>query len=253
MLLFQALSFFFVTMGRKKIPCTCVPTCKTDAARRQKRSKAKRKQQALPDQAFALAVAACSAAGVAAVCGAAVTAAALLIGADSQSQQSQPSQPSQPAPQTPAKRLAAPSTMGAPLKKVKQPTLFEPPPPPLPMHMYGQTAQNGRLWVTFFVTKYRDFFFNQGGGGPGRTHPARCIRPCFPQLSPRHQNLGVPKFSPAENIPSRPPPPLGRQNCAHCRANIQSGAFWGQYAPIRGPNWCYMAPHGVICTQMVTK
>ena len=26
MLLFQALSFFFVTMGRKKIPCTCVPT-----------------------------------------------------------------------------------------------------------------------------------------------------------------------------------------------------------------------------------
>ena len=82
MLLFQAVSFFFVTMGRKKIPCTCVPTCKTDATCRQKRSKAKRKQQALADRAFALAVAACSAAGVAAVCGAAVTAAALLIGAD---------------------------------------------------------------------------------------------------------------------------------------------------------------------------
>ena len=56
MLLFSAISFFFVTMGRKKIPCTCVPTCKTDAACRQKRSKAKRKQQALADQAFALAV-----------------------------------------------------------------------------------------------------------------------------------------------------------------------------------------------------
>ena len=71
-------------MGRKKIPCTCDPTCKSDAACKQGRSKAKRKQQALADQAFALAVAACFAAGVAAVCGAAVTAAALLIGADSQ-------------------------------------------------------------------------------------------------------------------------------------------------------------------------
>ena len=112
-------------MGRKKIPCTCVPTCKTDAACRQKRSKAKHKQQALADQAFALALAACSAARVAAVCGVAVTAAAVLISAASQAQQSQPSQPSQPAPQTPAKRPAAPSTKGAPLKKLKQPTLFE--------------------------------------------------------------------------------------------------------------------------------
>ena len=33
------------------------------------------------------------------------------------------------------------------------------PPPPLPW-----AAQNGRLWVTFFVTKYRDLFCDQGGG-----------------------------------------------------------------------------------------
>ena len=39
--LFQALSSLFVTMHRKKIPCTCDPTCKSDAACRQKRSKAK--------------------------------------------------------------------------------------------------------------------------------------------------------------------------------------------------------------------
>ena len=58
MLLFQAPSFFFVTMGCKKIPCTCVPTCKSDVAcrQRQKHRKAKRKQQALADQAFALVV-----------------------------------------------------------------------------------------------------------------------------------------------------------------------------------------------------
>ena len=60
-------------------------------------------------------------------------------------------------------------------------------PPPLPMHMYGQrAAQNGRLWVTFFVTKYRDLFCDQGGGGgwggvrAGPPPPARCIRPCPP-------------------------------------------------------------------------
>ena len=46
------------------------------------------------------------------------------------------------------------------------------------MHMYGQrAAQNGRLWVTFFVTKYRDLFCDQGGGvragppPPGYIHP----------------------------------------------------------------------------------
>ena len=56
-------------------------------------------------------------------------------------------------------------------------------PPPLPMHMYGQrAAQNGRLWVTFFVPKYRDLFCDQGGGGwgggLGRTHPPCYIHPC---------------------------------------------------------------------------
>ena len=36
------------------------------------------------------------------------------------------------------------------------------------MHIYGQrAAQNGRLWVTFFVTKYRYLFCDQeGGSGP---------------------------------------------------------------------------------------
>ena len=39
--LLRALSFLFVTMGRKKILGTCDPLCKSDAACRQKRSKAK--------------------------------------------------------------------------------------------------------------------------------------------------------------------------------------------------------------------
>ena len=64
-------------------------------------------------QAFALAVAVCSAAGVAAVAIAVVGAVVLPIGAGNQSQPSE-----QPAPQTPTKRLAAPTTMGAPLKKI---------------------------------------------------------------------------------------------------------------------------------------
>ena len=46
------------------------------------------------------------------------------------------------------------------------------------MHMYGQrAAQNGRLWVTFFVTKYRDLFFvTKGagwGGGPAPLYPSQ--------------------------------------------------------------------------------
>ena len=40
------------------------------------------------------------------------------------------------------------------------------------MHMYGQrAAQNGQLWVTFFVTKYRDLFCDQGGGDGGGSGP----------------------------------------------------------------------------------
>ena len=53
------------------------------------------------------------------------------------------------------------------------------PPPPAPMHMYGQrAAQNGR-WVSFFVTKCRDLFCDQGGGvGGGSPPPPRYIHPC---------------------------------------------------------------------------
>ena len=72
-------------------------------------------------QAIALAVAACCVAGLAA---AAVAAAAFSIVADSQSNHLEPVQPLQPPLQTPAKRPAAPTAMGAPLKKVKQTTLF---------------------------------------------------------------------------------------------------------------------------------
>ena len=46
------------------------------------------------------------------------------------------------------------------------PMLHHPPPPP--MHMYGQrAAQNGRLWVTFFVTNIVTFFVTKGGWGGG--------------------------------------------------------------------------------------
>jgi len=51
--------FLFATMGRKKMPCTCDPACKPDAACRQMRSKTKRRQEALAAQVFALAVAVC--------------------------------------------------------------------------------------------------------------------------------------------------------------------------------------------------
>ena len=50
------------------------------------------------------------------------------------------------------------------------------------MHMYGQRApQNGRLWVMFFVTKYRDFFVTKGGGGGGGSG-ADPPRPLYPSL-----------------------------------------------------------------------
>ena len=37
---------------------------------------------------------------------------------------------------------------------------------------------------------------------------------------------------------------------------VQTGpndGFWGQFAPLGEPNWCYMAPHGFACTTIVTK
>ena len=56
------------------------------------------------------------------------------------------------------------------------PMLHHPPPP---LHMYGQrAAQNGRLWVTFFVTKYCDLFCDQGGGWGGVPPPP----PLYPVL-----------------------------------------------------------------------
>ena len=67
------------------------------------------------------------------------------------------------------------------------PMLHHPPPP---MHMYGQrAAQNGRLWGTFFVTKYRDLFCDQvgwgWGGGAGWTPPPpRYIYPCRGWIPP---------------------------------------------------------------------
>ena len=49
------------------------------------------------------------------------------------------------------------------------------PPPPRPMHMYGQrAAQNGRLWVTFFVTKG-----GWGGSMPDPSPPP----PLYPSLA----------------------------------------------------------------------
>ena len=71
------------------------------------------------------------------------------MGADSRAQQSQPSQPSQLAPQTPAKHPAAPSTMGAPPKKVKQPTLFEAfktPPPKAALTVEIEPLAKALLW-----------------------------------------------------------------------------------------------------------
>ena len=51
-------------------------------------------------------------------------------------------------------------------------------PPPFPMCIYGlRAAQNGRLWVFFFVTRYRDLFWNQGGRSPGRTQSPNDIHP----------------------------------------------------------------------------
>ena len=109
---------------------------------RQKRSKAKHKQKALAEQALALAVAACL---FCCGCGCCLWCCCDCCG------------PSYTGPTVsaltalptctpdPAKCLAAPTTMGAPLKKVKQPTLFQafktPPPkaaPTVEIEPFGQ-------------------------------------------------------------------------------------------------------------------
>ena len=91
------------------------------------------------------------------------------------------------------------------------PMLHHPPPP---MHKYGQRAtQNGRLWVTFFVTKCRDLFCDQGGGGAGGVVQAG-PPPLYPSL-PRGfgclllqcQWCTPLAWTPPQPKPPTPPPP----------------------------------------------
>ena len=52
------------------------------------------------------------------------------------------------------------------------------------MRMHRQrAAQNGRLWVTFFATKYCDLFCDQGGGGGGGGSGPDPPRPLYPSLA----------------------------------------------------------------------
>ena len=119
--------------------------------------------------------------------------------------------------------------------------------PPPPMHMYGQrAAQNGRLWVTFFVTKYRDLFCDQGrgwGGGvrAGPTHPVISIPGVLPPLM-----TAPAQVTPLQSMPCPPPPyttpvlerrqdtanrnlPMAERRCTHSgkdRASLATCDHW---------------------------